>query len=166
MAMKTYQETRVRVAVTKADGKVEKTVLEEQDAAKWLEELKADASVTNAEVQAAQTYTFYEVSDEDPITDFTQLVPSSAEQANIVNRAVVLKQQQYIRKALLSDQFVPVDGSFDLAEVCASVSERQKASPEQKAANALSKMLGRPVSVEELANIISNLGAGAVPATS
>src|SRR5215469_6036112 len=55
MAMKTYQETRVRVAVTKADGKVEKTVLEEQDAVKWLEELKADASVTNAEVQAAQT---------------------------------------------------------------------------------------------------------------
>jgi len=164
--MKTYQETRVRVAVTKTDGKVEKTVLEEQDATKYLEELKADSTVTNAEVQAAQTYTFYEVSDEDPITDFGSLVPTTTEQANIINRAIILKQQQFVRKALLADTFVPVEGTYDLAEICAAVSERQKASPEQKAANALSKMLNRPVSVEELANIIANLGAASVPASS
>lgn len=158
MAHKTYQETRVRVAVTKADGKVEKTVLEEADAQKWLEELKADPTVTNAEVQAAQTYTFYEVSDETPIEDFQELVTATTEQANIVNRAIVLKQQQFIRKSLLSDTFVPVDGSFDLSEVVGAVSERQKASPEQKAANALSKMLGRAISVDELNSIIASLG--------
>jgi hypothetical protein len=156
---KTYQETRVRVAVTKTDGKIEKTVLEESDAQKWLEELKADPTVSNAEVQAAQSYTFYEVSEEDPIGDFVTLVPTVAEQANIVNRAVVLKQQQFIRKQLLADTFVPVDGSFDLSEVVGAVSERQKASPEQKAANALSKMLGRQVSIDELAQIIASLGA-------
>lgn len=154
---KTYQETRARVSVTKSDGKIEKTVLEEGDAAKYIEELKADPSVTNAEVQMAQTYVFYEVSDEDPIGDFTTLVSIPAEQANVVNRAIVLKQQQYVRKSLLSDTFVPVDGAIDLAEVVGSVSERQKASPEQKAANALTKMLGRPVSIEELNNIIASL---------
>lgn len=155
---KTYQETRVRVAVTKTDGKVEKTVIEEQDAAKWLEELKADPTVSNAEVQAAQSYTFYEVSDEDPIGDFSVLVPTVAEQANIINRAVVLKQQQFIRKQLLSDTFVPVDGTFDLAEVVGAVSERQKASPEQKAANALSKLLGRQVTIEDLNSILASMG--------
>ena len=157
---KTYQETRVRVAVTYSGGKIEKTVLEESDAQKWMEELKADPNVANAEVQAAQSYTFYEVSEEDPITDFQTLVPSLAEQANIINRAVVLKQQQFIRKSLLSDTFVPVDGAFDLSEVIGAVSERQKASPEQKAATALSKLLGRTVTIEDLAGILTGLGTG------
>lgn len=162
---KTYQETRVRVAVTKSDGKVEKTVLEESDAQKWLEELKADPSVTNAEVQAAQSYTFYEVSEEDPIGDFTVLVPTVAEQANIVNRAVVLKQQQFIRKQLLADTFVPVDGTFDLAEVVGTVSERQKASPEQKAANALAKLLGHAVSIEDLNAVLASMGSATASAS-
>lgn len=161
MADKTYQETRVRLAITYADGKVEKTVLEESDAESYLKEAQADPKVTNAEVQVSQSYIFHEVSDEDPITDFVALVPTVAEQANIVNRAIVLKQQQFSRKQLLSDTFVPVDGAFDLAEVCGAVSERQKASPEQKAANALSKMLGRPVSVEDLAAIVASLGSPA-----
>jgi hypothetical protein len=161
MADKTTQETRVRIAITYSDGKIEKTVLEESDAEAYLKEASADPKVTNAEVQASQSYLFHEVSDEDPITDFLALVPTVSEQANIVNRAIVLKQQQFVRKQLLSDTFVPVDGAFDLREVCGQVSERQKASPEQKAANALSKMLGRPVTIEDLAAIVASLGAPA-----
>lgn len=157
MSVKSYQETRVRVKVVYTGGKTEKTVLEESDATKWLEELKADPNVASAEVEAAQSYNFSEVSDDDPLADFVALVPTTAEQANIVNRAIVLKQQQFIRKQMLADTFVPVDGSFDLTEVIGAVSERQKASPEQKAANALSKLLGRPVSIEDLASIISSM---------
>lgn len=155
---KTYQETRVRVKTVDTKGAIDKTVLEEQDAEKWLEELKADPNIASAEVEVSQSYTFHEVGEEDPIGDFQVLVPTTGEQANIVNRAIVLKQQQYVRKQMLSDTFVPVDGSFDLMEVVGAVSERKAASPEQKAANAFSKLLGRPVSLEELNAIVASLG--------
>jgi hypothetical protein len=159
--MATYQETRVRLAITTKAGKVEKGIFEEADAEEKLKEAQADAEVANAEIQASQSYAFHEVSETDPLTDLAALVPTVSEQANIINRAIVLKQQQFVRKQMLSDSFVPVDGVFDLAEVCGQVSERAKASPEQKAANALSKMLGRPVTIEDLAAIVASLGAPA-----
>jgi len=154
-----YNETRVNLKVTLPGGKVEDEVsIKEEKAQEMIEEAKTTADGTTIEVTAAQTYTFHEVSEQDPITDFTAFVPDIAEQANLINRAIVLKQQQFVRRQLMSKEFVPVEGAYDLMPVIGAVSERQSASPEQKAANALSKLLGRQISQDDLAAIIASMG--------
>jgi hypothetical protein len=156
----TYNETRVNLKITLPGGKVEEEVsVKEEKAQELIEEAQGKADGTSVEITAAQTFTFHSVSETEPLTDFQAFVPSVEEQANLINRAIILKQQQYVRRMLMAKDFTPVDGAYDLQPVIGAVSERQTASPEQKAANALSKMLGRNVSTEELANIIASLGA-------
>lgn len=158
----TYNETRVNLKITLPGGKVEEEVsVKEEKAEEMIAEAKEKADGTQVEVTAAQTYTFHSVSEQDPITDFTAFVPNVEEQANLINRAIILKQQQFVRRQLMSKEFAPVDGAYDLMPVIGAVSERQTASPEQKAANALTKLLGRQIGIEELANIIASLGGGA-----
>lgn len=152
MASKTYQETRVNLVIGEGKDAEVKISVEEASANETIKEL--EAANQSAAIAVAQTYTFYEVSDEDPITDFVELCPTVSEQANLINRAIVLKQQQYVRRQMSGSTFAPVEGSVDLHDVVAQVSERKSATPQEKAANALSKLLGRTVSLDELNTLI------------
>lgn len=161
-----YNETRVNYRIKEADGKVGETEVsvKEDKVQEVMEELVTEAKGREVEVLTSQTFTFHEVSETDPLTDFQTFVPDVEEQANLINRAIVLKQQQYVRRLLMSKDFTPVEGAYDLQSVIGLKSERVTASPEQKAANALSKLLGRNVSTDELANIIASLGAASAAA--
>ena len=143
----TYNETRVNYRILEADGSAGKTEfsVKEDKVQEVMEELVTEAKGRTVEVLASQTYTFHEVSETDPITDLAAMVPDIAEQANLVNRSVVLKQQQFVRRQLMGTKdtpFTPTEGAYDLFPVIAMKSERQTASPQEKAANALSKLLG------------------------
>ena len=158
-----YNETRVNYRIKEADGKVGETEIsvKEEKVQEIMEELVTEAKGREVEVLASQSFTFHTVSETDPLTDFQTFVSDVSEQANLVNRAIVLKQQQYVRRLLMTKDFTPVEGAYDLMSIIGAKSERQAASPQEKAANALSKLLGRDVSIEELANIISSLSGGA-----
>jgi hypothetical protein len=159
----TYNETRVNYQPVVAGGQrgeVEYSVKEEK-VQELMEEITTKADGSSLDVLTSQTFTFHQVSETDPVTDFVAFVTDVEEQANLINRAIVLKQQQYVRRLLVSKDFTPVEGAYDLQSVIGLKSERVSATPEQKAANALSKLLGRQVAVDELANIIASLGAAA-----
>ncbi len=161
-----YNETRVNYRIKEADGKYGETEIsvKEDKVSEVMEELVTEGKGREVEVLASQTFTFHEVSETEPLTDFQTFVPDVSEQANLINRAIVLKQQQYVRRLLMAKDFTPVEGAYDLSGVIGQKSERVTASPETKAANALSKLLGRNVSTDELANIIASLGAAAASA--
>jgi hypothetical protein len=161
-----YNETRVNYRIKEADGKVGETEIsvKEEKVQEVMEELVTEAKGREVEVMASQTFTFHTVSETDPLTDFVAFVPSVEEQANLINRSVILKQQQFVRRLLMAKDFTPVEGAYDLYPVIGQKSERQSATPQEKAANALSKLLGRDVSIDELANIIASLGAQAASA--
>lgn len=154
----TYQETRGRVVLISSDGTRQKPkVLPEKSYgdAEWIKEQEAEGN--SVEVEVAQTHTYHKVSVASAFQDFEILVPSADERADLINTAIALKQQQYVRKQLLNTSFSPIEGSIDLIDVVGAVTERQKMSPEQKTANALSKMLGRVVTVDQLNDILSQL---------
>jgi hypothetical protein len=160
----TYNETRVNFRIKDADGKVGESEIsvKEEKVQEVMEELVTEGKGREVEVLASQTFTFHEVSETDPLTDFSGFVADIEEQANLINRAIVLKQQQYVRRLLMAKDFTPVEGAYDLQSVIGLKSERVTASPEQKAANALSKLLGRNIGLDELTNIIASLGSAAV----
>ena len=162
----TYNETRVNYRIKEADGKVGETEIsvKEEKVQEVMEELVTEGKGREVEVLASQTYTFHTVSETDPLTDFTSMVPDVSEQANLINRSIVLKQQQFVRRQLMQKDFTPVEGAYDLSTIIGLKSERQAASPQEKAANALSKLLGRDVSIDELANIIASLEAASATA--
>lgn len=157
----TYNETRVNLRLhSLKDGKAvyeDKVSVEEEKATEIIAEEKAEGR--DSEILVAQSFTFHQVSDNDPLNDLATMVADVGEQANLINRAIILKQQQHVRKLLVSKDFTPVDGAYDLLPVIGAVSERQTAAPDVKAANALSKLLGRQVSLDELNQIVASLGS-------
>ncbi len=156
-----YNETRDNYKILEANGAPgEKEVsVKEDSVSELMEELTTEAKGRTVEILASQTFTFHTVSETDPLTDFVAFVPSVEEQANLINRSIILKQQQFVRRLLMQKDFTPVEGAYDLYPVIGQKSERQSATPQEKAANALSKLLGRDVSIDELSNIIASLGA-------
>lgn len=155
-----YNETRINYRILEPNGAAGETEVsvKEEKVTELMEELVTEGKGRMVDVVASQTYTFHTVSEEDPITDFQAMVPSIEEQANLINRSIVLKQQQFVRRSLMAKDFTPVEGAYDLFPVIGQKSERQSATPQEKAANALSKLLGRDISTDELANIIASLG--------
>lgn len=155
----TFNETRVNYRILEANGQPGETEIsvKEDKVQEVMEELVTEGKGRTVEVLASQTYTFHTVSETDPITDFQAMVPSVEEQANLINRSIVLKQQQFVRRSLMAKEFTPVEGAFDLLQIIGQKSERQSATPQEKAANALSKLLGRDVSIDELSAILSSL---------
>jgi hypothetical protein len=165
----TYNETRVNYRILEADGSAGETEYsaKEEKVQSIMEELVTEGKGRSVDVLASQTYIFHEVSETSPIEDLQSMVPDVSEQANLINRSVILKQQQFVRRQLMGTKeapFTPVEGAYDLYPVIAMKSERQTASPQEKAANALSKLLGRNVSIDELTNIIASLGAASATA--
>lgn len=157
--IKSTNETIVRVDYITKDGKHEFQTFDEEKVSEKVAELQAEGAT--AEVKFAQSFTYYNVSGESPLDDLAKLVDNPVEQANIINRALDIKQNTYVRNALKQDNFTPVEGSFDLAPICAAMAERKSASPEEKAAAAMSKLAGRTISVEELTQILAAMGASA-----
>ena len=164
--MQTYNETRVNYRILEAGGQPGETEysVKEDKVTELMEELTTEGKGRTVDVLTSQTYTFHTVSETDPLTDFVGMVPSVEEQANLINRSIILKQQQFVRRQLMGKEFTPVEGAFDLSAIIGLKSERQSATPQEKAASALSKLLGRDVSVDELSNIIASLGAASAAA--
>lgn len=161
---KTYDETRGRVILSK-DGKSEKpSILPESRYTdpEWVKEREDEGF--GVAVDASQTHTYYQAELETLDEDFKELVPSEQERLDLINSALALKQQQFVRKQLLSKDFVPVEGSFDLHDVCGQVTERKTMSTQEKSANLLGKMLGRTVSLDELNALIETLKGNSVAA--
>lgn len=100
---------------------------------------------------AVQTFQVYEVEN---TAEFLELVTNEEEQKNIINRALVLKQQQGARAILLADNFEQVEGTYDLRELCGELRERRAATPAEKALSALGKL-----SAEELAAVMAQFQA-------
>jgi len=100
---------------------------------------------------AVQTFQVYEV---DNMAEFLELVTTEEEQKNIINRALVLKQQQGARAILLDDKFEQIEGTYDLRELCGELRERRAATPAEKALSALGKL-----SAEELAAVMQQFQA-------
>lgn len=145
--------TVVRVDWETKDGKHEFNIFDEDKVEEKLKELNEEGAST--EVKFSQTFTYYNVSDSTPTDDLLELVASTNEQANIINRALDIKQNQFVRNLMKQDNFTPVEGTYDLADIAAKEAERKSASPETKAARALSKLAGYEITPEALASILA-----------
>jgi hypothetical protein len=179
----TYNETRVNLAKViafDADGKTPKldpktgeviTSTEENLVEKKATELIAAqkaAGQEEPELAKVQTFGYTEVSGDtlsDVISDFTALIQKyqtdDAKAAIVakgyINRGVVLAQQKVVREFMLDENQVAVEGVFDLMPDAAQPGEgRRKADPRSQAAKALSTMLGRTITVEEVDNLLAS----------
>jgi hypothetical protein len=145
--------TLVRVDWITKDGKHEFNTFDEDKVQEKVNELNEEGAST--EVKFTQTFTYYNVSETSPLEDLEELVSMKTEQANIINRALDIKQNQFVRNLMKNDTFTPVEGSYDLADIAAKEAERKSASPETKAARALSKIAGYEITPEALASILA-----------
>jgi DNA polymerase I-like protein with 3'-5' exonuclease and polymerase domains len=164
-------ELVTRVAFLNDKGKIESV------SEKEFESLVADANTENAKIEAENSARGADSPDlKEPVavptalrslsfvkyaalTDegFAQLVPSPEQRMKEVKRALDIKQNQYIRDIMTSDdtEFANFlakngEGAVDLAEVVAKPTERKAASPEDK----LKKLLGE-LSVETIQAILA-----------
>jgi hypothetical protein len=154
--MPSYLETRQVITWKNSKGKDDVAVVEEGDVENYVKGIEEEGG-TDLDLGPSQSFTFHKVSETDPLTDFRNLVTSVSVQADVINRSIVLKQQQYVRRLMIgtkSSPFSPVEGAYDLQSVIGAEAERKTASVEEKAANNLSKILGRSVTMEELNSII------------
>jgi hypothetical protein len=149
--VKTYNETYVTFETGEGEEKSLK-ILPESRYNKQFEKAPVKPEIVNQ-----QTFVFYEVeNDEDEAT----LVPSDPERANIFNRGVVLKQQNGVRGLMLSEDWAPVEGAYDLADLCNEVTERRAATPAEK----MRKILGK-LSPAELAAVLAEFSGAAASAS-
>lgn len=139
--MKTYNETIVRFNAGKDE--------EGNDEIKSLPEERFNKLDPKPEALATQTFTFYEVESLDDIP-----VVFGEDAVNVVNRGGILKQQSIVRGLMQDEDWQPVEGAYDLAEACARLTERTKASPVEKAAKALSKL-----SPDEIAKLLASFAS-------
>lgn len=154
--------TVVRVDWVTKDGKHEFNIFDEDKVEDKVKELTEEGATT--EIKFSQTFGYVNVSDTNPLQDLADLVPTQTEQANIINRALDIKQNQFVRNLMKGDTFTPVEGVYDLADVAAREAERKSASPETKAARALSKLAGYEISPEQLASILEAMNPKAAGA--
>jgi len=152
-------ETIVRVDWLTKDGKHEHDMIDEEKVAEFVTE-KEEAGI-QVEIKFTQTFGISEVSDADPLNDFAEIVPSSLEQANIINSRLKRKQKKFAYALMENDNFTPVEGIYDLSDAASAVAERKSASPETKAARALSKLAGYEITPEALASILAAMNPSA-----
>lgn len=139
--MKTYNETYVTFEQGEGEDRALK-ILPESRYNKAFE--KVDPK---PEIVSQQTFVFYEVANDE---DEAVLVPSDGERANIFNRGLVLKQQNFVRSSMLDKDWAPVEGLYDLAESCNEATERRAATPAEK----MRKLLGK-LDPQELAAVLA-----------
>jgi hypothetical protein len=145
--MKTYNETYVTFEQGEGDDRALK-ILPESRYNKQFE--KTDPK---PEIVSQQTFVFYEVTNDE---DEAVLVPTDSERANIFNRGLVLKQQNFVRSSMLADDWQPVEGLYDLAESCNEATERRAATPAEK----MRKLLGK-LTADELKAVLAEFQSAA-----
>lgn len=150
---KVTNETYVRLDYITKDGKHDFDIVDEESLQDKIDKYTAEGIAT--EVKFTQTFGVHEVGDQTPCSDLQSLVPDVLEQANLINRALRIKEMKYKADLLSNDNFTPVDGAYDLADAAAARTERKSATPEMKAARALSKLAGYEITPEALASILS-----------
>lgn len=139
--MKNYTETMVAYNAGKDE--------EGNDVIKSLPEERFAKLDPKPEALKTQTFTFYEV---EVLDDIPAIFGEDA--VNVVNRGGILKQQTVVRGLMQDEDWQPVEGAYDLAEACARLTERTKASPVEKAAKALSKL-----SPDEIAKLLASFAS-------
>lgn len=143
--MKDYAETMVAYSVV-PEGETEAVIksIPEKRFNEMVEEAKKAGTVP-PEPLKVQTFTFHEV---ESVDEIAALFGEDA--VNVANRGGVLKQQTFVRGLMTDEEWEPVEGAYDLAEACARLTERVKATPVEKAAKALSKL-----SAEDIAALLA-----------
>lgn len=157
---KVTNETYVRIDYIDKSGKHDFIKVDEEAVQEKMAEIAADGG--QAEVKFTQTFAVYEVSDENPLQDLAELVANPLEQANLINRALRIKELKFVSDLFKNDNFTPVEGIYSLADAAAAVTERKSASPETKAARALSKLAGYEITPEALASILAAMNPQSV----
>ena len=95
-----------------------------------LVEAATKANTPAPEVQAAQTFAFYEAATLDEIAT---LVPNEDVRLSYFNRGLTLREFAAMNRIMEDDKFEPVEGVYDLAEVINTIQERTRMTPEEKA---------------------------------
>lgn len=99
----------------------------------------------------AQSCEFPFVSEETPLEELATLVPNKAQEAAVINRGLILYEQQYINRLLTSKDFTPVEGNLNLTVALEKIGTRQSAS-RKDVSDILSEM-----SPEKVAEILAKL---------
>jgi hypothetical protein len=133
---KATRETRVALKSV-IDGDTVISVLSEDAAQKRIETAKKDGK-PEPEVVKMQSFIYHEAEKSE---DFASLIPDEEERVNIFNTGFVLKQQRVDRGLMTDDEWKGQDGDYDLLADAQSKTERQKASPQDKALRAVAKAL-------------------------
>jgi hypothetical protein len=131
--MKTYQETYVKFTLGEGDNSETKVFPEK----------KFEKLDPKPDPEQIQTFTLSEIESVDEAESLY-----GPDLINIINRGGVLKQQNAVRRLLTSEDFTPVEGTYDLTSICAEPTERQAATPVEKAAKSLAKL--SPAEIAEL----------------
>jgi hypothetical protein len=162
MAVIEYLKNKALVNSTFKNGESKTEILDEEnfDAASKEVEDGASEDYTGLELVALQPYTMYEVGEDDPLGDLANLVSDKSVLSQLVNRAITLKQQQYIRKQMLAKTFVAVADPIDLRVVVGAPSERTSKSPEEKLQAQMSLAVGFNVDAAQLAQAIALIRQG------
>lgn len=155
---KVTNETYVRIDFIDKSGKHDYLKVDEEAVQEKMAEITADGG--QAEIKFTQTFAVHEVSDENPLEDLASIVSNPLEQANLINRALRIKELKFVSDLFKSDTFTPVEGVYDLSDAAAAVTERKSATPEVKAARALSKLAGYEITPEALASILAAMNPG------
>lgn len=138
-------EDQFKEAVTDAQAK------QSTEDALAKQESRDPNTVPVPELVGVQSFTKYSIETDE---DFALLVPELKERINLVNRALGIKQNQYIRDFMTDEKFEPVEGSIDLVDVCAKPTERRAASPTEKAAKLLKDAGLTPEQFQEFFNMV------------
>lgn len=104
-----------------------------------------EATKSNTEAPVAlrtQTFTLYEA---ESLADISDVCPNEQVAVDLFNRGASLKQLNEIRDLMTSpvtgdDAFEAVEGSYDLKDVIARVTERKKLSPMDKVLRSLTAL--------------------------
>jgi hypothetical protein len=120
------------------------------------------------EILKIQTFQYSEISEADPAGELITLLShynQDAEQvlkvaASIINRGLVLAQQNFGREFMKDSDQASVEGVYDLMTDASKPGEgRRKADPASKAVKALSELLGQSITADDLAALLASFKA-------
>jgi len=182
--MSTYNDTRINLQTvvysTDADGKAV-VELDEKTGEQVTElfgkgnttEKKANATIAEfktkglpePEILKIQTFQYSEVGSSIELDTLIASYNPDPEQAEkvkvaIINRGLVLAQQNLAREFMLDTDQAGVEGVYDLMLDASKPGEgRRKADPASKAVKALSELLGQNITADDLAALLASFKA-------
>ena len=184
--MSTYNDTRLNLqtvvystdasgaAVIEVDEKTGEQVTElfgkgnttEKKANATIAEFKTKG-LPEPEILKIQTFQYSEVgssSELDALIPQYNPDPDQAEKVKIaiINRGLVLAQQNFAREFMLDPDQAGVEGVYDLMLDASKPGEgRRKADPASKAVKALSELLGQSITADDLAALLASFKSSA-----